>query len=833
MKKNLSFVAFCCLLAVNAIVPASAQTFELGGGNDKPATAPAAGGSKKSAKPEHPAGGQIGWGSSIEVGRLARAASDALKRGNPAAAADFAARAVKAAPQDYKLWFLLGYTTRLAGRFDQSVQAYEEGLRKQPGSLDGLSGMAQTYARMGRIDDAKKLLMQVINADPRRVNDLLLCGEMLIRAKQTQEGINLLARAEAIRPSSHAEVMMAVAYMKLKQLARARELLDAAKRRDPRNPAVFRAVANYYREQHDYQAAIATLKSAPAANADVLADLAYSYELNGDKREAAESYSKAAKLSPRQVGLQLSSAAAYMRLGDMVKARDYLGRAEQLDANHYRLHALRAQLARSEERTGDAIREYEAAIAALGTGASPEGQLYPVLLRLNLAQLYRESGDAANAHRTIAAAEQMVEQLHIEGIGRAEFLRVRASIRTTDQDYKGAEADLQEAAKIDPDNLNTTLQYAALLWKMDRKKESRAAYLEILHRDPRNRLAMEGLGYLARDEGDSKSAEHFFTMYAREYPDEFAPYLELGDLYTATRDFGLAQANYLKAHKLAPNNAVIIANGANAAIESRQLPLAGEWLARAQGKALDDPRVMRERERYLFHTGKYLEAAQLGYKVLEKMPKDRNASVYLAYALYNLGRFDDVFTLVGRYENILPKEANFPLMMGHVHKQSGLLAEASEDYTRAIARDPRMADAYVNRGYVRNDMQDATHAVEDFQATLKLAPNNGVAHLGLAFSQLQLHHGRIALEQVELAEKQLGESGATHLARATSYRQQRLMRQAEGEYRLAMKFAPDDLKLRSSLTLFAEAAPEDASFARALDHFFGGEPDPLTLQRLQ
>ncbi|MGA2991857.1 MAG: tetratricopeptide repeat protein, partial [Candidatus Korobacteraceae bacterium] len=810
MKKTPSAVAFCFLLAA-ALIPASAQTFELGSGSDKPATAPS-GASK--GKPEVAPGGEIGWGSSIEVGRMARAASDALSHGNPAAAADFAARAVKAAPQDPKLWFLLGYTNRLAGRLDQSLQAYQEGLQKQPGSLDGLSGMAQTYARMGNTDEAKKLLLQVINKDPRRQNDLLVAGELFIRSRQTQEGINLLSRAEAIHPSSHAEVMMAVAYMKLKQPQRARELLDIAKRRDPRNPAVFRAVANYYREQHDYKSAISTLESSPVQNSDVLADLGYTHELNGDKREAAGAYSRAANLRPKLINLQLSAAAAYMRVGELDKARDYLGRAELLDANHYRLHALRAQLARSEDRIDVALREYNAAIAALPEGVPPEGQLYPVLLRLNLAELYRAANDVASAKRQVATAEQMVNQLQIDDTARAEFLRVRASIKTADQDYKGAEKDLLDAGKLDPENLNINLQYAALLWKMDRKKESQEAYAEILRRDPRNRLAMEGLGYLARDVGDSKTAERYFSMYAREYPDDYAPYLELGDLYTATRDFTQAQLNYHKAHKLAPNNALVIANGANAAIEAREFPLAGEWLASASGKALDDPRVMRERERYLFHSGKYQESAQLGYKVLKQLPKDRNASVYLAYALYNLGRFDDVFSLAARYETTLPKEPNFPLMLGHVHKQSGLLAEAIDDYSRAIERDPRMVDAYVNRGYVRNDTQDATHAVEDFESALKLAPDNGVAHLGLAFSQLQLHHGKVALEQVELAEKKLGESGATHLARATAFRQQRLMRPAEAEYRLALKFAPDDLKLHMAL---ADTQDRERHYSDAVD----------------
>lgn len=44
---------------------------------------------------------------------------------------------------------------------------------------------------------------------------------------------------------------------------------------------------------------------------------------------------------------------------------------------------------------------------------------------------------------------------------------------------------------------------------------------------------------------------------------------------------------------------------------------------------------------------------------------------------------------------------------------------------------------------------------------------------------------------------------------------------------------PDDLKFRSSMTLFHQAAPETAEFSEALDLYFAGEPDPRTLQMLQ
>ncbi|MBL8552693.1 MAG: DUF1810 domain-containing protein [Phenylobacterium sp.] len=44
---------------------------------------------------------------------------------------------------------------------------------------------------------------------------------------------------------------------------------------------------------------------------------------------------------------------------------------------------------------------------------------------------------------------------------------------------------------------------------------------------------------------------------------------------------------------------------------------------------------------------------------------------------------------------------------------------------------------------------------------------------------------------------------------------------------------PDDLKLRSSLTLFALAAPNEAGVRAALGRYFDGRPDPRTLELLR
>ncbi len=43
---------------------------------------------------------------------------------------------------------------------------------------------------------------------------------------------------------------------------------------------------------------------------------------------------------------------------------------------------------------------------------------------------------------------------------------------------------------------------------------------------------------------------------------------------------------------------------------------------------------------------------------------------------------------------------------------------------------------------------------------------------------------------------------------------------------------PDNLKFRSSMTLFARATPDNQVFIDALSKFFDGKPDPLTLDLL-
>lgn len=59
-----------------------------------------------------------------------------------------------------------------------------------------------------------------------------------------------------------------------------------------------------------------------------------------------------------------------------------------------------------------------------------------------------------------------------------------------------------------------------------------------------------------------------------------------------------------------------------------------------------------------------------------------------------------------------------------------------------------------------------------------------------------------------------------------------LVNEVEGRSIDAILGYPDNLKFRSSMTLFAQITPENGVFMEALRKYFGGEFDPLTLERL-
>ncbi|MGA8342687.1 MAG: tetratricopeptide repeat protein [Candidatus Sulfotelmatobacter sp.] len=778
-------------LAVLLVATAcAAQTFDVNGQTSPTTPTPSKRrGAQSNNDLSNSTGTGIGWGASIEVAREARAAQTALQHGDPAGATAHAQRAVNAAPHNPDLWFTLAYAARLSGQYSLSVDAYHRGLALKPSSVEGLSGLAQTYARMGRSAEAQQTLEQVLAANPRSDLDLQLAGELLLTT-DPKRAVEYLQRSENVKATPRTELLLARAYQRTGDGESAHRMLEKARRSAPNNPEVVRAVASYYRDTGQYELAVRALEDLHTKDASTLAELGYSYSLAGNAHAAAQSYAAAASRAPRDIEIQLNAAQAMLNAGDFGKAAALLKQAATLNPEHYRVFALRGRLDAAERRNEDAIREYEAALRHLPEGV-PEGVLYPISLRVDLAQIYRDAGDDANAERVTNDAVKAISAIDVQGPTRPEFLRLRAATEVAQGNVDFAEKDFKEALQIEPRNAVLLLNYANLLWKTDRKEEARKTYREALAIDPSSASALGALGFVSREMGDNEAARGYFLELEKKHPDDYVSYLALGDLYSSTRQFKEAQDSYLQAFSKAPSNPLIVSGAMNAALEAHHPAQAKEWLERASEPVRQNPQVMREHERYLTMTGNYTESADLGYQVLEKLPKDREAVDYLAYDLLFLKRLDEAMKIAQRYQPVLKDDRDLYLIAGYVHADRGENEVAVQDFTRALAIDPQMAVGYMNRGYVYNDLRLATKAEQDFRKALALNPKYGEAHLGLAYALVQLRRSTAALKEAEIASRLLPDSESLHLVKAEGYRQRAMLTRAEGEYRQALKLNPN------------------------------------------
>ena len=128
---------------------------------------------------------------------------------------------------------------------------------------------------------------------------------------------------------------------------------------------------------------------------------------------------------------------------------------------------------------------------------------------------------------------------------------------------------------------------------------------------------------------------------------------------------------------------------------------------------------------------------------------------------------------------------------------------------------------------------NAQNAVYD-QVCAELRAGQKQSHwVWFIFPQLRgLGHSAVA-EAYGIASRQEAVAYLEHAVLGPRLREcTRLVNLVEGHSISLILDYPDNLKFRSSMTLFANAASDNQVFKEALRKYFGGEPDSLTLERL-
>ena len=105
------------------------------------------------------------------------------------------------------------------------------------------------------------------------------------------------------------------------------------------------------------------------------------------------------------------------------------------------------------------------------------------------------------------------------------------------------------------------------------------------------------------------------------------------------------------------------------------------------------------------NAGQAYNMAQMGYKMLQE------------------GKLEEARTIFQGLATLNPKDPYHHLALGAVHHRSDHIDEAIAEYTNAIELDPKLANAYANRGelYIAKGQQEK--AFNDLKKAKDLDPN--------------------------------------------------------------------------------------------------------------
>src|SRR5438093_13761244 len=286
-----------------------------------------------------------------------------------------------AAYYHYTLAHMYEEQVAVYGRSDlanKAIEEYRQAIDADPTSEYLTAGLAELYAKTGRIRDAVLEAQEIIKRDPKNLEARRLLGRIYLRSlgdlqqgTQSQEvwklAIEQFQQIVLLDPKSVDDNLLSGRLYRLNNdLLKAENAFKAAVQLQPDSEEALTSLAYLYTEEGDGKRAVETLESVPDASrsARLYAALGYTYEQQHEYKKAIDAYKRSVELDrenldslrglaqnllndgqtdaalqqyksvaeadPQDAQAQLRIAEIYRQTGKFDQALDYLKRAEGL-----------------------------------------------------------------------------------------------------------------------------------------------------------------------------------------------------------------------------------------------------------------------------------------------------------------------------------------------------------------------------------------------------------------------------------------------------------------------------------------------------------------------
>ena len=616
-----------------------------------------------------------------------------------------------AAYYHYSLAHMYEEQVAVYGRSDlanKAIEEYRQAIEADPTSEYLTSGLAELYAKTGRIRDAVLEAQDILKRDPNNLEAHKLLGRIYLRSlgpdvqENSSGSQNVLKLAieqyeqiVKIEPDSVDDhLLLGRLYRLNNDLQKAESEFTTAVKLQPDSEEAVTTLAYLYNEEGDSAHAVQVLSSIPDAgrSAKLYSALGYTYEQQKQYKQAIEAYRHAIELD-----------------------RDNLDAIRGLAENLM-----------NDGQTDAALEQYK-----IIADANPEdAQTY-----MRIAEIYRKGGKFDLALENLKKAESMVQ----------DSVEVPYNIAAVYQ----AQGRYDEAAQILQD-----------LLKKSEKPDSTYTQGERNNRS----VFLERLGTVYKDSGNTQAAlETFRKMLALGDENAVRGYQQLIDTYRdakqwqqatdvareATQKFpkdrglkmvyasqladmgqtdaGLEQVKSLL--KGTPDDREVYITLAQMYSRLKRWPEAEQALDKAEQlstKPDDKEYVDFLRASTLERQKKYEPAEEMFRKVVSADPQNATALNYLGYMLADRGvKLDEALNLIKKAVDLDPANGAYLDSLGWAYFKLGKYDMAEENLIKAsqrIGTDPtvqnHLGDLYEKTGHLRLAAAHWERAVAEWSKTV-------------------------------------------------------------------------------------------------------------------
>jgi predicted Zn finger-like uncharacterized protein len=564
------------------------------------------------------------------------------------------------------------------------------------------------------------------------------------------------------------------------QIARARELLGAAERRGKSLDSTLLRAELELRAKNA-KAAVAAWESARSYGRSARLDygLARAKHAAGDGLGAQAWAETVLKEHPQHVGARLlvarlslgsreSEARALTLLDSIIKdskssSPDELVQAYSLLGS---LHLGRSRISAAEAAFTEALKiNPKAARALVGLGDS----LYRAG-RYSEAEARFKAGAEADPDDLLAKLGVAKSKLGLERVQEASLLlkklretnptsplvgywygRVQEALGARDL-AQAAYRDVLKVAPADPASADVYIALAMLLNQQGRGEEAQKTLDSAKELMPKVTGVWRALGDVAQSQGRYKEALSHFQHAAALDPDDLGAKFRIGGALRRDGQFDEALKSFEAVAAIDKDYPGLALERGLVFEATGHLKEALKEYEDQLAKAPNDPDLMQRVGCTRVAANRPEGAEELLRKVLSQRPSSAETHHCLGRAVLLQGtRLADALRLLERAVELDPNRAEYFLYVGTAANEAGNVPKAEKALAEALRLDQGLADAYWQRGVLRQRQGAVRDAVADLTKALALRPTRHEAHAALADAYYDLGREVDAMREWQLA----------------------------------------------------------------------------------